>query len=119
MNWLAKRSIPLELCPASNLRTGALARQLGRESAADVSLRDHPLPQLLRSGIPVTLSTDDPAMFETDLGREYAGLADMGLTASEIVSVAEASFAAAFLPVAEKEPLIAAFRRGAAALGLT
>jgi aminodeoxyfutalosine deaminase len=119
MNWLAKRSIPLELCPASNLRTGALARQLGCESAADVPLRDHPLPQLLRSGIPVTLSTDDPAMFETDLGREYAGLAEMGLTTSEIVSVAEASFAAAFLPVAEKEPLIAAFRRGAAALGLT
>src|SRR4029077_16209373 len=46
MNWLAKRSIPLELCPVSNLRTGALARQLGREGAPDVALRDHPLPRL-------------------------------------------------------------------------
>jgi aminodeoxyfutalosine deaminase len=118
MNWLAKRSVPLELCPVSNLRTGALARQLGREGAPDVALRDHPLPRLLRSGIPATLSTDDPAMFETDLSCEYAGLAEMGLTTSEILRVAEASFAAAFLPAAEKESLIAAFRRGAAALAL-
>jgi aminodeoxyfutalosine deaminase len=128
MNWLAKRAIPLEICPASNLRTGALARQLGREpgtgislagtSLTDISLKDHPLPQLLRAGIPITLSTDDPAMFETHLAGEYASLADMGLTSAEILGVAETSFAAAFLPATEKQRMIATFRLGAAALAL-
>src|SRR5665213_1905353 len=114
MNWLAKRAVPLEVCPVSNLRTGALARLLGREPES-VSLRDHPVPSLLRSGIPITLGTDDPAMFETGLQREYSGLADMGLTQGEILRVAEAGFWAAFLSAAEKARLIAAFRGGAAA----
>ena len=133
MNWLAKRAVPLEICPASNLRTGALARQLGREpgtpislaasslaatSLTSISLKSHPLPQLLRAGIPITLSTDDPAMFETHLAGEYASLADMGLTSAEILGVAETGFAAAFLPAAEKQRLIATFRSGAAALAL-
>ena len=30
MNWLANRAIPLEICPSSNVRTGALGLQLGR-----------------------------------------------------------------------------------------
>jgi adenosine deaminase len=128
MNWLAKRAVPLEICPASNLRTGALARQLGREpgtpislaatSLTSISLKSHPLPQLLRAGIPITLSTDDPAMFETHLAGEYASLADMGLTSAEILGVAETGFAAAFLPAIEKQRLIATFRSGAAALAL-
>jgi len=68
MDLLAERQIPLELCPSSNIRTGALALQLSRKHA---SINDHPLPQLLRHGIPIVLSTDDPAMFHTTLQREY------------------------------------------------
>ena len=68
MDLLAERRITLEVCPVSNLRTGALAKQLGSESA---SLQQHPLPQLLRHGIPVVLSTDDPSMFHTSLSEEY------------------------------------------------
>src|SRR2546421_2545676 len=69
MDLLADRRLPLELCPQSNLRTGALAAQLNRPSAA---IDDHPLPKLLRHGIPIALSTDDPAMFHTTLLDEYA-----------------------------------------------
>ena len=83
-----------------------------------VALRDHPLPQLLRSGIPVTLSTDDPAMFETSLAGEYASLGEMGLTAAEILGIAEAGFSSAFLPPNEKQQLLANFRQGTAALSL-
>src|SRR5215467_4945620 len=39
MDLLAERKIPLEICPQSNLRTGALARQLSKES---VTIEDHP-----------------------------------------------------------------------------
>ena len=66
MDFLAARGIPLEVCPTSNLRTGALARQLGRPTAG---YDQHPLPSFFRRGLPVTLSSDDPAMFETTLSR--------------------------------------------------
>ena len=67
MDLLAARRITLEVCPVSNLRTGALARQLGNEAA---TIEQHPLPQLVRHGIPVVLSTDDPSMFRTSLSEE-------------------------------------------------
>jgi aminodeoxyfutalosine deaminase len=93
MDLLADRRIPLEICPISNLKTGALARQLDR---LDASLHDHPLPQLLRHGIPIVLSTDDPAMFHTDLTAEYSAGQQMGLSESELRGLAEASFTHAF-----------------------
>jgi len=93
LDLLADRRIPLEVCPVSNLRTGALARQLRR---SDVRLEDHPLPQLLRHGVPVVLSTDDPAMFHTDLVGEYIAARQMGLSEGELRSLVQASFAHAF-----------------------
>jgi aminodeoxyfutalosine deaminase len=99
MDLLAERQIPLEVCPASNIRTGALARQLRREEAR---IEDHPLPRLLRHGIPVVLSTDDPAMFDTTLRSEYENAARMGLDEEELVSLVEMSFEHAFMPAYEK-----------------
>jgi adenosine deaminase len=95
MDLLAERQIPLEICPASNLRTGALARQLGRENA---QIEDHPLPRLLRHGIPVVLSTDDPAMFHTTLLTEYENAARMGLEEEELVKLVEMGFQHGFRP---------------------
>src|SRR6267154_3442286 len=74
MDLLAERKIPREMCPASNMKTAALARQLQRE---DARIADHPLPTLLRHGIPIVLSPDDPAMFHTPLQEEYANAARM------------------------------------------
>ena len=115
MDFLAARGIPLEICPTSNLRTGALARQLGIASAR---VEQHPLFAFFRRGVPVTLSTDDPAMFETSLNREYAQAARLGLSTDNLVSIAESGFLHAFLPVAEKQALLSKFRAGAAAPGL-
>ena len=99
MDLLADRRIPLEICPQSNLRTGALAKQL---SIPDAKIERHPLPQLWRHGIPVVLSTDDPAMFHTTLLAEYENAAKMGLSETELAQLAEMSFAHAFLTEAEK-----------------
>jgi len=99
MDLLAQRRIALEVCPASNLRTGALARQLHRTEAA---IQHHPLPRLFRHGIPVVLSTDDPAMFHTELAQEYAHARDMGLTESELIQLASMSFDHAFLSGSER-----------------
>ncbi len=115
MDFLVARGVPLELCPTSNLATGALARQFGRDSAR---IEDHPLAQFFRRGMRVTLSTDDPAMFQTDLNREYAFGLQMGLRLDEMVRIAEMSFESVFLPADEKRALHAEFRAQAGALGL-
>lgn len=99
MDLLAARRIALEVCPVSNLRTGALARQLRTDRA---SLRQHPLPKLMRHGIPVTLSTDDPTMFHTSLNEEYRQAEEMGLSESELASLVENSFTFSFLSAEER-----------------
>jgi aminodeoxyfutalosine deaminase len=99
MDLLASRRIVLEICPASNLRTGALARQLRSNTA---SLRQHPLPQLLRHGIPVVLSTDDPSMFHTSLRDEYRHAQEMGLSESELAKLVTNSFTFSFLPAEDR-----------------
>ena len=93
MDLLADRRIPLEICPTSNIRTGALARQLGR---SEVGIDDHPLPALFRHGIPVVLSTDDPAMFHVTLAEEYKHAYQLGMTEHELLRLAQMSFDFAF-----------------------
>jgi len=69
---IVDRGIVLDVCPTSNVRTGAVA-----------DLAEHPLPKLRAAGIPCTINTDDPAMFGTDLGREYEVAAQLGVSAAE------------------------------------
>ncbi len=69
---LAARGVVLDVCPISNLRTGVVA-----------SLAEHPLPQLAAAGIACSVSTDDPAMFGTDLTTDYAVARDLGVTARD------------------------------------
>jgi aminodeoxyfutalosine deaminase len=96
MDLLADRRIALEICPQSNMRTGALARQTARK---DPRMEHHPLPKLFRHGIPVVLSTDDPAMFHTTLLDEYHHAHAMGLTEPELARLAQMSFDHAFNPI--------------------
>ncbi len=123
MALLAERSIGLELCPTSNLCTGALARHLGRpderiDARPDSRLADHPLPRLFRAGIPISVSTDDPAMFSTTLNAEYGTLEQMGLGGEEILRISEGAFRGAFLPSEDKMALAQSFHAQAAPLGL-
>ena len=114
---LIERGIPIEVCPTSNLCTGALARQLGARTA---TLAEHPLRRLLAAGVPATLSTDDPAMFHTDLVSEYLNCTTrLGLSAADTLRLAEAGFQHAFLPAAAKRTLVERVRGAAAELGLT
>lgn len=65
---LADRRLVLDVCPLSNVRTGAVR-----------SLAEHPLPRLVDAGVVCSISTDDPAMFDTDLTRDYEAAASLGL----------------------------------------
>jgi aminodeoxyfutalosine deaminase len=66
---LAGRGVVLDVCPVSNLRTGVVA-----------SLAAHPLPDLVAAGIGCSVSTDDPAMFDTDLTVDYSAAAELGVS---------------------------------------
>jgi aminodeoxyfutalosine deaminase len=66
---LAGRGTVLDVCPLSNLRTGAVR-----------SLEEHPLPRLVAAGVCCSISTDDPAMFDTDLTRDYEAATSLGLS---------------------------------------
>ncbi|HET9401997.1 MAG TPA: adenosine deaminase [Candidatus Acidoferrales bacterium] len=101
LRMLAERNIPLEVCPTSNIRTGALAKQLAKP-VREASLAEHPLKLFLERGVPVVLGSDDPAMFETSLLNEYAAAARLGVTAAQVSSLARAGFAYAFLSDADK-----------------
>jgi len=67
---LASRGTVLDVCPVSNLRTGVVA-----------SLAAHPLPELVAAGVRCSVSTDDPAMFGTDLSADYAAARELGVPA--------------------------------------
>jgi aminodeoxyfutalosine deaminase len=100
MDLLVERRIPLEICPQSNIRTGALAAQLRRSSA---TIEQHPLLDLFRHGIPVVLGSDDPAMFHTDLLSEYETALRLGLSEEELVRLSAMSFDHAFLSEADRQ----------------
>lgn len=86
MRQLRERDIPLEICITSNLVTGVVAR-----------MEDHPVRQLYDAGVPITLNTDDPAMFGCTLTGEYRLAAQQfGFSESELRGIAENGFRYAF-----------------------
>ncbi|MGH9818104.1 MAG: adenosine deaminase family protein, partial [Candidatus Acidiferrales bacterium] len=108
---LTSRRIALEVCPTSNICTGALAKQLAKARA---SLAEHPLKALFQAGVPLTLSTDDPAMFHTDLLSEYGNCASVfGFSAADMLRLAESSFAHSFLAPGQKAAFLQRFRASA------
>ena len=79
MRQLREEQIPLEVCITSNVKTGAV-----------VSLDAHPLRRLFDAGVPITLNTDDPGVFETDLAREFELAREVfGFSEVELRGVAE------------------------------
>lgn len=89
---LAHKQVPVEICVSSNLRTGV---------CADVGA--HPLKRFFDAGLMVTLNTDDPAMFQTSLCKEYELAAgEFGFSRDQLREMARNSFEASFLPVEKK-----------------
>ncbi len=94
---LAERRVAIESCPTSNLQTSTVA-----------SYAAHPLPEFLRRGLLVSLSTDDPSISGIDLAHEYQVVQDqMGLSAAECRQLQENALATAFLTDGERQELAA------------
>ncbi|GAA1925629.1 adenosine deaminase [Streptomyces durmitorensis] len=94
---LAEHRIPLEVCPTSNIATRAVA-----------TLDEHPIKQFVAAGVPVTINSDDPPMFGTDLNNEYAVAARLlDLDERGIADLAKNAVDASFLDPAGKAKLAA------------
>src|SRR5271166_2351229 len=89
---LKARSTPLELCPTSNVRTGVCP-----------SFAAHPLRRLFDLGLLVTLNSDDPAFFGSDLANEFLlAHTEQKFTRDELCQLARNSIRASFLPAETK-----------------
>lgn len=89
---LAHKQVPVEICISSNLRTGVCAK-----------VGEHPLKKFFDEGLMVTLNTDDPAMFQTSLCKEYElAMEEFGFSQDQLREMARNSFEASFLPVEKK-----------------
>jgi adenosine deaminase len=94
---LAHRSIPLTVCPLSNLSLGVVD-----------SLASHPLRRMLDAGLMVTLNSDDPAYFGGYVNENYQAMQDhLGLDDAALAQIARNSFHAAFLDLQLRDELLA------------
>ncbi len=95
LEHLAERGIPLEVCPTSNVATRAID-----------TLAEHPVGEMVKAGVTITVNSDDPPMFGTDLNTEYGIVAGLlGLDAAGVAELARAAVRASFLDTAAKSRL--------------
>lgn len=93
--FLRAHQVPLELCPTSNICLGVYPTYTA-----------HPLRQLWDQGLLVTVNSDDPPLFGTDLNQEYEVLVEhFGFDADELEQVSLNGVRASLLPAHEKARL--------------
>jgi adenosine deaminase len=99
---VAAERIPLAVCPNSNV---LIANKVP-------SLTEHPFRRMREAGLLATLNTDDPAMTDLDLGKEYRSVADaLGMSFDHMAAVALDGIEASWLDDDEKSRLRRDFER--------
>ncbi|MGW7299057.1 adenosine deaminase [Streptomyces sp. NPDC054829] len=94
--WVRDRRIALEMCPTSNLQTGAAT-----------SIAEHPITALKELGFRVTLNTDNRLVSGTTMSREMSLLVEQaGWTVEDLRTVTVNAVKSAFLPFDERKALI-------------
>ncbi|MBB6118531.1 adenosine deaminase [Nocardiopsis algeriensis] len=92
---LVDAQVPVDVSPTSNVCTRAV-EEIGA----------HPLPRMLEAGLLVTLNSDDPTMFGTDLTGEYLAAHGLGLSAADLVRLAANGVRASYLGAARRHALL-------------
>ena len=96
--WVRDRQIALEVCPSSNLQTGAVDPAAGIEG--------HPVDMLVQLGFRITVNTDNRLVSDVSLTDELYLLTEtFGYSLSQLLEFQLNAAEAAFLPVEEREEL--------------
>lgn len=99
-NWVRDRGIALEICPSSNLQTGATA-------AFGEGIESHPIDLLYQTGFKVTISPDNRLMSGTTLSDEFELLVEaFDYDLDDLLELTLNAAEAAFLPLEEREALV-------------
>lgn len=99
-NWVRERGIPLEICPSSNLQTGATA-------GFGEGIEAHPLDLLVQTGFNVTISPDNRLMSGTTLSGEYELLVEaFDYDLEDLLDLTLNAAEAAFVPLEVRELLV-------------
>ncbi|MFD7694236.1 adenosine deaminase [Streptomyces sp. NPDC059805] len=94
--WVRDRRIALEMCPTSNLQTGAAT-----------SIAGHPITALKDLGFRVTLNTDNRLVSGTTMTREMTLLVEeAGWTVEDLRTVTVNAVKGAFIPFDERKALL-------------
>ncbi|MGH9867541.1 MAG: adenosine deaminase [Candidatus Polarisedimenticolia bacterium] len=102
MKQLARRGVPLELCPGSNVATGVVG-----------SLREVPVRRLMEAGVGITINSDDGAFFRTNVATELTRAARAhALGPDECRAIVRRAARAAFLPRSRVDALVRRVSRG-------
>lgn len=98
---LAGTGTMLEVCPTSNILLGVAA-----------SIGEHPLPALIDAGLNVSINTDDPGSFGTDLNTELQLVhANHGVSLDDLRTTQLAALDASFADASTKIALRAEIER--------
>ncbi|MBS1152003.1 MAG: Adenosine deaminase [Myxococcaceae bacterium] len=98
LNYINDHRIPLEVCPTSNVQTGAVA-----------DLKSHPLKFYFDYGLRVTINTDNRLITDTTVTNEYwTAHREMGLSLDDLTTIMVSGFKSAFLPFREKQDVLKA-----------
>ncbi|WP_414652604.1 adenosine deaminase [Glutamicibacter sp.] len=99
-NWVRERGIPLEICPSSNLQTGATA-------AFGEGIESHPIDLLVQTGFNVTISPDNRLMSGTSLSDEFELLVEaFDYDLEDLLDLTLNAAEAAFVPLEMRELLV-------------
>ncbi len=105
MKRFRDRNICIELCPSSNREVVGFRDP---EIEASRTLKEYPLMEYWKAGVPVTLCTDNPGISSTDLANEYVVASRMvdGISHWDALAMIKQGFARSFLPADEKGEMI-------------
>ena len=93
---LVRRSIPLDTCPTSNVVLGVVG-----------DLARHPVDDLRRQGVRISLNTDDPVLYGIDLAGEYERCAGtFGWSRADVAAVARTSVESCFADESRRRQIL-------------
>lgn len=98
---LKRKGVTVETCPISNVKTGVCG-----------NITDHPVRTFYDSGVSISVNSDDPTMFGTDMNNEYMSLHKVhGFTVAELYDISVNSLKTSFLPEEKIEKHLKDFQK--------